>query len=84
MIRDPVQFRLEGYIDAALTSYVDATDSWKAVPGVATTVVSICSGSSPRLISTRDNPWNSTSAPSARSLQACRASPIWGAARPTT
>ena len=38
----------EGYIDAALTSYVDATDSWKAVPGVATNRDEVLAGAGSR------------------------------------
>jgi coenzyme F420 hydrogenase subunit beta len=38
----------EGYIDAALTSYVDATDRWKAVPGVATNRDEVLAGAGSR------------------------------------
>jgi coenzyme F420 hydrogenase subunit beta len=38
----------EGYIDAALTSYVDADDGWKAVPGVAATREEILAGAGSR------------------------------------
>jgi len=38
----------EGYIDAALTSYVDDADGWKAVPGVATNRDEILAGAGSR------------------------------------
>ena len=38
----------EGYIDAALTSYVDVDDGWKAVPGVATNRDEILAGAGSR------------------------------------
>src|SRR3954471_1758761 len=38
----------EGYIDAALTSYVDDGDNWKAVPGVAATRDEILAGAGSR------------------------------------
>jgi len=38
----------EGYIDAALTSYVDAADNWKAIPGVATNRDEVLAGAGSR------------------------------------
>jgi coenzyme F420 hydrogenase subunit beta len=38
----------EGYIDAALTSYVDPVDNWRALPGVATNREEVLAGAGSR------------------------------------